>query len=164
MGGSLAPGYSNIPVDVGKEPQGPPPLPAKTVEGIVDLVMPLYYTKEQITPDELVAAKKLWRMIVNNQSEYFFEFQRELRKAGGTPPELCGEYLLNLWVLRLLDIHPQAKPLFEKVDRTKMRIHFLSMITMLIDCAGDDPEKFKKSLQGLVKAHGVIGVRSCECK
>lgn len=169
MGGSLAPGYSNIPEEPGKGTKVPtqgkgPKLNPQTVASVVDLVMPLYYTKEEITPDELAAAKKIWRLIVNNQSEYFFEFQKELKKAGGNPPELCSEYLLQLWVLRLLDVHPQAKPVFEKIDRTKMRIHFISMITLLIDCAADDPDKFRKHLENLARVHGVIGVRSCECK
>lgn len=154
MGGSIAPSYSSLKT-VGCEPQ---------VGTMVGLVMPLYYTKDQITREEVAVLKDVWTLIEGNQSQFFSEFQEKLRLAGVKPPELCSEYLLNTWVNRLLDVHPQAKPIFEKIDLTKMRIHFTSMMTLLINCVLDDPAQFRSIIERLVKSHGLLGVRSCECK
>lgn len=71
MGGSIATSYSGK--DESRQPH------ARTM---VELIMPLYYTKDQITSEEVAILKEVWTLIEGNQSQFFSEFQQKLRLAG----------------------------------------------------------------------------------
>lgn len=51
----------------------------KTEEEIVRFVMPLFYTKAALTPEEKAAAEKIWKMIMNNHCRLDSALERVVR-------------------------------------------------------------------------------------
>eukprot|EP00599_Poterioochromonas_sp_BG-1_P002297 CAMPEP_0173147262 /NCGR_PEP_ID=MMETSP1105-20130129/9031_1 /TAXON_ID=2985 /ORGANISM="Ochromonas sp., Strain BG-1" /LENGTH=250 /DNA_ID=CAMNT_0014061715 /DNA_START=34 /DNA_END=783 /DNA_ORIENTATION=+ len=173
MGGSLAPGYSSIPqVIIGKDSPrgGGGTSPANSdrshvfsIDDAIVIVLPLYYTKSELVPEELADIRRIWRMIVNNQCPHFNEYQAQQLEAGGEkPPERCADYFLQLYYGRLFDVHPSSKKLFENSQTTRMRVHFISLMTMLFDAVGESDGRFSKPLEALARGHNRIGVRAVE--
>ena len=129
-------------------------------EEIVSLIMPLYYTKEPITPTELSAAVQSWKMIMNDRSVYF----KGLKAAGGPTYEHqnCMELFSYTFYNRMFDVHPGAKTLFHR-SINKQGSFFVRFVSMSLDQVADD-EKWEKSFRNLTEIHCKMGVKAVECK
>lgn len=131
---------------------------------MVGLILPVYYTKAAITSSELAILKETWKLVEKDQSQFFFEFQNQLKRVGVCPPRTCSEYLFNSWTQRLLDIKPDVKLMLNKIDTEKLEAQLPSTMTLLIDCVVDNPLMFESIVQGLVASLRALNIRSCESK
>lgn len=122
-------------------------------------VLPIYYTKQELTEAEFNAAHKAWSLVTSSRASTYvhlkkmnplFEFSN------------CSEYFYEIFYERLLEIHPGAKVLFKKNNK-RMRQYFIGSFTMLLESV-NDVEKFTRSLVGLAHVHNNIGVKALECK
>ncbi len=135
-----------------------------SMDVMVGLILPASYTKASITCSELTVLKETWGIIERNQSNFFFEFQNQLKKVGVCPPHTCSEYLLSTWIQRLLDIHPDVKLVLHKIDTNKLKTQLPSTMTLLIDCVVDNPAMFQSIVQGVATSLRALNIRSCESK
>jgi hemoglobin-like flavoprotein len=75
----------------------------------VKIVMPLYYTTDPVTTEDLARAKKSWNLIVDDESRAF-----KTAKLDPNFTEIsCLSYFYTVFYNRLFDIHPCCKPLFK---------------------------------------------------
>eukprot|EP01031_Cornospumella_fuschlensis_P026019 gene26019-31421_t len=129
----------------------------KTEEEIVRFVMPLFYTKAPITPEEKAAAEKAWKMIINNHCSYFFELKAQ-------HPEIehktVTEYFYDVFYNRFFDVNPSCRGLFQK-SISKQGSFLIRMISLLLQEV-DEAEKLQKTLSNLTHLHNKIGVKAVE--
>ena len=135
-----------------------------SMDAMVALILPFYYTKAAITSSELAILKETWKLVEKDQSQFFFEFQNQLKRVGVCPPRTCSEYLFSTWTQRLLDIQPDVKLVLNKIDIDKLKSQLPSTMTLLIDCVVDNPLMFESIVQGLVTSLRALNIRSCESK
>lgn len=134
------------------------------IDFMVSLVMPLYYTKADLSAEEKEAAMNVWKLIINNRSDHFFAMKEKMQREGETCPyNLCSDYFSEMFYVRLFDTHPSCKGLFAN-SKMKMRMNFMGIITLLLNAMDEDKNKFVKTLQGMAKVHNIIGVKAVECK
>lgn len=131
----------------------------KNIEEIVAFVMPVYYTKAPITPEELDAATKVWKMVVNNRCAHFDQMKKD-------DPEIKHEnvldYFYEIFYTRQFDVHPTCKPLFKRPINKQGS--FLVRIISLLLTELEEPEKFHKTLVNLTRLHNKIDVKAVECE
>ena len=131
-------------------------------EFAASIVMPIYYTKALLEPEEKVAATACWKSIVGNRSAHFQNLKKE-SKPEEFPYAICSDYYSELFYERLFHVHPGCKGLFTN-SKMKMRVNFMSIISLLLDALDDDTGKFVKTLENLARVHNRIGVKAVECK
>lgn len=121
------------------------------------MIMPIYYTKEDLTEEETEAATSAWKLISNNKAPNYLLYKR-------TNPQfqyaLCADFFYDIFFDRLNDVHPGASHLFSKTGQ-RMRQYFLASITMLMTLMGNK-DKFDKTLNHLAQVHNKIGVKAIE--
>jgi hemoglobin-like flavoprotein len=130
----------------------------KTEEEIAQFVMPIFYTKDQITTEELAAATAAWKLIVNNKAKYFLA--KKAADPDRYPMMTCMEYFYDVFYNRLFDVHPSCKPLFKK-SINRQGSFFVRMVSMLLGDVADS-EKWFKTLDNLANIHNKMGVKAVE--
>ncbi len=125
---------------------------------IVKLMMPVYYTVQEVSIEERKLASNSWDLILNEKSPEF------LSKKGNPdfPYQSCVTFFYDSFYLRLFDVHPLCKQLFKKGMKSQGK--FLVKMISLALSELDDPEKFDKNLVKLSEVHFQRGVKAVECK
>lgn len=131
----------------------------KKEEEIVRFVMPLFYTQEPLKPEEMDAAVKAWKMIVNNQCQHFFQMKAQHPEIEF---KLVSEYFFDVLYNRMFDVNPSCRGLFHR-SINKQGSFLLRMISLLLTEA-TDPPKFRKTLINMTELHNKLGVKAVECK
>jgi len=126
---------------------------------LVPLVLPIYYTKQDITKFERSEVFKVWKLVTTNKAPNFLEGKAT---DPNFPHALCSDFFYAIFFDRLLDIHPTSKNLFQK-NSQRMRQSFLSSFGMILNLM-DEPEKFQRCLVNLAQVHNKIGIKAIECK
>lgn len=85
------------------------------VDMCVKLVMPLYYTTDPVTPDDLALAKKSWNLIVNDESQAWLKAKQDPNFTEIS----CLSHFYTVFYGRLFDVHPACKPLFKNNIQTQ---------------------------------------------
>jgi hypothetical protein len=134
---------------------------SRTDEEIVNLMMPLYFTREPITPDELSAAVAAWKLITNDRSEHFNVIKKN-SPIQPYPHANCMELFYETFYMRLFDVHPIGKTLFHR-SINKQGTFFMRFVSMAIDEI-NDPPKWDKTFKNLTDIHNKMGVKAMECK
>lgn len=129
----------------------------KSEENIVALMMPVYYSTEQLTDTEFEAAKACWASIVTNTAPAFLALRRDASFGHST----CITYFYHNFYTRLFDIHPMSKELFRDVN---MQGKFLVKMLSLSLSERSDPEKYENTLIKLAEIHNERGIKAVECK
>ncbi len=132
----------------------------KNLQDVVRLMMPVFYSSDNITDEELTAAQRSWEMILNNTAPAFVEKRKsdsEFRMKFTT----CIMYFAEVFYARLFDVHPMARNLFRDM---KSQGKFLVKMISLSLSEKTDPDKFEYTLMKLAEVHNDRGVKSCECK
>jgi len=125
------------------------------------LVMPIYYTKVELTIEEKEAALTVWKLISSNKAPNYLALKQSSIATNDTfKYALCSEFFYDIFFDRLSDVHPASRPLFSKSGQ-RMRQYFLASITMLLSLI-EIPEKFNKTLIHLAHVHNKIGVKAIE--
>lgn len=132
----------------------------RTEEEIVRFVMPLFYTKSPLVPEEFDAAVKAWKMIVNNHCQSFVAM-----KAAHPEIEykLVSEYFFDILYNRMFDVNPSCRGLFHR-SVNKQGSFLMRMISLLLVEVAEEPDKFTKTLTSMTHLHNKLGVKAVECK
>jgi hypothetical protein len=128
---------------------------------IMAFVMPIFYSKSELTMEEREAANAAWKQIVNNKSQHFLEIRAQ-QNDPNFPHVTCLEYFYDIFYNRFFDVHPSCKTLFKK-SINKQGSFFARMISLLLGDI-DDQEKWRKNLENLAHIHNKMGVKAVECK
>lgn len=128
------------------------------VDPMVSLIMPVYYSKELITTEELSAAIECWKMIVGNNSAHF----NALRSSGEVGFPNCLEYFFHIFYHRMWDVHPVSKTLFHG-SINKQGSFVSRFISVSLDHIGDEA-KWQRLFQHLAEGHNKMGIKGVECK
>jgi len=120
---------------------------------IVGLMMPIYYTAEEMLPEQRKLASDSWNLILNDTIPDVDERKKN-------DPEFTSvTFFYDSFYARLFDIHPMSRELFKDV---KAQGKFLvSMITLSLSEL-DNPEKFNTALVKLAEVHYHRGVKASE--
>ncbi len=69
---------------------------------IVDLMMPVYYSRSEVTQQDIDTASAVWNLILNDESPEFLK-----KKADENVPfESCIMWFYDTFYNRLFDVHP----------------------------------------------------------
>mmetsp|Transcript_417 Transcript_417/g.706 ORF Transcript_417/g.706 Transcript_417/m.706 type:complete len:226 (-) Transcript_417:1614-2291(-) len=135
--------------------------PGRSDEEIINLVMPLYHTNEPLTSEELAAAVKAWKMIMNDKSQHFKDIKKKFKDMGEEYEHSnCMELFYHTFYTRLFDVHPISKTLFHR-SINKQGTFFVRFISMAIDLMKDE-EKWFKNFKNLTDIHNKMGVKAVE--
>ncbi len=130
----------------------------KAQHEVVQLMMPLYYTTDDISTEERKLAFDSWQAILNNTTPEYLA-----RKASPDfPYGSCVIFFYDNFYLRLFDIHPMARPLFKSGMKSQGK--FLVQMISLALSEVTDKEKFDRTLVKLAEIHNFRGVKAVECK
>mmetsp|Transcript_22680 Transcript_22680/g.20597 ORF Transcript_22680/g.20597 Transcript_22680/m.20597 type:complete len:261 (+) Transcript_22680:32-814(+) len=122
---------------------------------VVRIMMPLYYTHDKLTKEDVERASLSWNNILNNQS---FKFLNEI-KSRKLNIKSCKEWFETVFYQRLFDVHPLSKYMFKNPE-TQGR--FLSSLLSFIFTILEDEDKFNLRLVELALSHCKRGVKACE--
>jgi hypothetical protein len=132
---------------------------SKSEDEIVRFIMPVFYTKIPLAPEEKEAANNSLKLIVNNRCQHFFELKV---KHPEIEHKLAQEYFFDVFYNRFFDVNPGSRSLFQK-PINKQGSFLLRMIALLLQEL-EAPDKFKKTLINLTHLHSKMGVKAVECK
>ena len=133
---------------------GDPLFKGKTVNDIAQLMMPVYYSKDDATIDDLTLVALSWGMITEQPSPSFVE------KFGSDQTPLVIFY--TEFYKRLFDISPMSKNLF-KNDMTAQGKMLVKVISLALSEA-THADRFTGALTALAQRHFKYGVKAVECK
>ena len=125
---------------------------------VVKLMLPLYYTHENITIADRSLASSSWDMILNDTSPEFLSKKGTLN----FPYTSAVVFFYDSFYLRLFDVHPMARALFKSGMKSQGR--FLVQMISLALSEHENPEKFEKTLIKLAEVHNIRGVKAIECE
>lgn len=120
-------------------------------------MMPLYYSIDVLTADDLQHATRCWVAIVTSTAPTFLK----LASNPGFAHDVCLTYFCDIFYQRLFDIHPKAQGLFMNAEGQGK---FLVKMLALSLSEQQDPAAFQKALVKLAEVHNARGVKAVECK
>lgn len=150
----------------------------KTREEVIRSVLPIYYTTDELTTKEKSLLYESFHFIMKGKAENFRESYHDDKK--------CPAYHFGtLFFGRLFETNTAVKGLFVR-DMHKMSHSLIDIFTLLIDDLAGPVERviedekdnvedlentkktnnnrWKKTLEILVKSHNAKGIRAIECK
>jgi len=121
---------------------------------IVGLMMPIYYTAEEMLPEQRKIASDSWNLILNDTIPDVDERKKN-------DPEFTSvTFFYDSFYARLFDIHPMSRELFKSGMKAQGKF-LVSMITLSLSEL-DNPEKFNTALVKLAEVHYHRGVKASE--
>lgn len=129
-------------------------------DGMVDLLMPIYYTSSPLLPHEREQAIKAWKLVANGLAPEFHRLKKQNADVvhETSPPEFFGNQLVK----RFIAVHPVSQHMFSNTT-TKQGTLFFRMISFLMSSL-EDEERFESHFMMLARTHNRMGVRAVECK
>ena len=73
----------------------------KAIKEVVALMMPLFYTEDNVSEEDLKLAGAAWELILDDQSPVFIE-----KKLSGSVAPSCMMFFYDTFYKRLFDVHP----------------------------------------------------------
>lgn len=128
----------------------------RSVLDVVKIMLPVYFTREAITEDEIVIARRKWNLIVNDESQHF----HKMKGLNGCEVNSCMSLFYDTFYRRLFDIHPECKPMFRSGLKSQGKF-LVKMITMTLQLANQD-EQFTEVMTKLAQVHNARGVKAIE--
>lgn len=126
---------------------------------VVRLLLPVYFTNDTLTPEDIELVAKSWKLIAGNQVPLFSQMKK---LDPSVTAQSCIEYFGDEFSRRFLEVHPLAKSMFTK-STMKQGSLFSRMISFTVK-ALDDTDKFDKTFATMTTSHNRMGVRAVECK
>lgn len=140
------------------------PIKGMNEDFAIALVLPVYYTNNQITEPEVELLTEVWDSIAQNKAEFFRNLKKEAaEKNESFPYETCADYFASLFYQNLFVTIPGSKNLFHH-SKIRMRVYFMASISILLDEILEDPAKFTHQAEIIARIHNSIGVKAFECK
>ena len=100
-----------------------------TLNEIVSVMMPVYYTEEEITEQDLNLAIDCWQHIVSDTSP---EFKMKKETDPSFQFSSCVSWFFSNFYARLFDVHPMCRSLFKTGLQTQGRF-LISMVSLCIN-------------------------------
>lgn len=120
---------------------------------IVQIMMPLYYNPDELTSDDVHAAKRSWDLILSDAAINYQDKKSELTFHS------CREWFEHLFYDRLFDVHPFSKKMFRNLEtQGKFLVALFSFIFTVLE----NKEKFHDKLVELAISHCKRGIKACE--
>lgn len=128
----------------------------KSVNSIVEKLMPLYYHQEAVTQDDIYVAENSWRVIIEGNSA----MMKDMRSFTGLYEADGMDLYRELFFTRLFDIHESARPMFsEKAVRSGK---FIGSVMQLCFDQLKHPKDFRRKIVALAESHCQMGIRTIE--
>jgi hypothetical protein len=131
----------------------------KGEQEMIKLMMPLYYSSEDVTNEENEEAAIGWNLILQDKSPEYLRLKAE---DPNFPHASCVSFFYDKFYGRLFDIHPLCKPLF--IGGMKGQGKFL--VTMLSFPLSQvfNTANYDQVLAKVAETHAKKGVKTVECK
>jgi len=129
-----------------------------SVVEIINLMMPVYYTRAEISNAELDMVKQSWQLVLDNKCAAFFRY-RELKGSSCNAND-CVEFFSINFYSRLFDVSPVSRALFKddvKIQGAKL----IKMMSLAINEYGNR-HIFEGTLIKLADFHNSKGVQAVE--
>jgi len=136
------------------------PVLNKSAAEVVKLMMPVYYSIEELTAEERKIAKSTWEAIVNDQSPEFLSNHGK----DDFPYQSCVSFFYDSFYSRLFDIHPTSRELFMNGMKSQGKFLVKLIGVALSETESIDPRLFDKTMHHLAKVHFERGVKAVECE
>ena len=106
--------------------------PSVSVVEIINLMMPVYYTTQDVTESELELVKSSWQLVLDDKCPAFFE----LKESMGTLFTCASsiEFFCENFYHRLFDVSPLSRALFKDEIKVQGSYHSFSFL-FLVFCA-----------------------------
>lgn len=129
-------------------------------EGMINLLMPVYYTQAPLLDHEKASVLRSWKLIASGVAPEFHRRKKADPKNTPctSPPEFFGKQLIK----RFISVHPVSEQMFTNTTTKQGTLSF-RMISFIIS-ALEDEKKFDSHFVMLTKGHNRLGVRAVECK
>lgn len=128
----------------------------KSVNSIVDKLMPLYYQKDPVTAEDIYLTENSWRVIIEGNSP----LMHEMRQATGLHEADGMDLYKELFFSRLFDVHDAARALFS--DRAIRSGKFIGAIFQLCFKQLENPKEFRQEMVSVAQTHCQWGIRTVE--
>ena len=123
---------------------------------IMRFMLPLYYTSDTVTNEDIELARTSWNLIINDASTRYKELSS--RRIVSQPSSISWFY--TTFYNRLFDIHPACKPLFNR-GIVGQGNFLVKMITLTLNQLRN-PDTFRGTMESLAARHCDWGVRGVE--
>lgn len=133
----------------------------KTEVEVIRAVLPIYYTKGEMTTEEKQIVGTTWKTIINGSSAHFLKHKSNNPEERRTPAEHFGYMFYG----RFYEIHSTSRSLFTKTSskQSTLLVNMISFIVREIETAADD-SKITKTLTVVANSHNKMGIKATECK
>eukprot|EP01038_Epipyxis_sp_PR26KG_P005052 gene5052-7053_t len=131
----------------------------KSEAQIVRVMMPVYFTAEEVNHTEHEICNNSWQMILNDTSPEFLVKKQNLNPEQ-FPYSSSITFFYDSFYARLFDIHPMSRGLFKNGIKSQGKF-LVKMITLSLSELNDF-EKFEKTLVKLAEIHNERGVKAIE--
>ena len=100
---------------------------------VINLMMPVYYTKSPVTDIDILKAKTAWDMVLHDTSPKFLLYKngdelQSISKDANSPPS-CMMWFYDTFYQRLFDVHPTSRALFTGGNFTGSIFSHVSAVT-----------------------------------
>ena len=129
---------------------------SKSDNEIVSLMMPVFFTFDEVTKEDAILATESWKLIVDEKSDHF----NQLKLDQNFKYTSCILYFFDVFYDRLFDVHPLCEPMFKSGIKAQGRF-LVKMISLSVSLL-DDKKKFEETMINLANAHNKRGVRANE--
>ena len=125
---------------------------------LVRLILPLYYSEEDIVKEEVDRAQVAWDKILNDTAPAYVARKADRSFAEEYPS--CATWFFSEFYARLFDVHPAAKPMFRAGLKSQGK--FLVQLMTLALTLVLNQEKLNKVMLNLAEKHNERGVKAIE--
>lgn len=143
---------------MGNSKSGIAPTHASVDALAVRLMLPVYYSADKLTKEDVLQAKNSWDIIATSSSPCYL-FNRSNKTKAEFPFESGTSWFYSVYFSRLFDIHPMSKGMF--VD-TKAQGRFFQALIGFIFTAVSAQRAFNKRLLLIALSHCRKGVKAVE--
>lgn len=126
---------------------------------LVKLILPVYYSEELISEEEVTDAQHAWDKVLNDTSPAYLKAKEDSSSFCEEHPS-CVTWFFTTFYLRLFDIHPDSRSMFSAGLKTQGKF-LVSMITLALTLVLNPP-KLEKVLLNLAIKHNERGVKAIE--
>jgi len=129
---------------------------SSNTKDMVKLMLPVYYVKDEVTPEDLAVAKFKWNMILTDSSPYF----ERMKGSPDYEQSSCLSCFYDSFYGRLFDVHPSAKPMFSSGMKSQGKF-LVNMMTMTLNVISN-PTQLIATMTDLADRHNARGVKAVE--
>lgn len=128
----------------------------KNPKEVSRVVMPIYFTEDDVSEDERKLAVDSWQLILDEKAPEYLEKKQDL----SFPYQSACTFFYDSFYVRLFDVHPDCRHLFRKGIKSQGRL-LMKLISLCLAQIIDP--KINKILTDIATSHFHFGVHAVEC-